>query len=51
MITFMEEYSPETAYVICTAKRKRIIETPHGEITIIHWKDFLNDLWDQALEF
>ncbi len=45
LMTFMEEYTPRHAYVVCNEKTKR---TQKG-ITIIPWKEFLQDLWKGAI--
>jgi len=39
---FIEEYSPRKAFVVCNEKAKRV----HGQITVIPWRMFLDDLWE-----
>jgi predicted AAA+ superfamily ATPase len=39
--TFIEEYSPRKALVVCNEKEARI----HGRIEIIPYRNFLHDLW------
>jgi len=39
---FIEEYSPRKAFVVCNEKAKRV----HGQITVIPWRIFLDDLWE-----
>ncbi|MDP8258674.1 MAG: AAA family ATPase, partial [Candidatus Aadella gelida] len=41
LFIFKEEYSPKKAIVVCNEKEKRV----HGEIEIMPWKNFLNELW------
>ena len=38
---FIEEYSPKRAIVVSCEKQKRV----HGNIEIMPWTDFLNELW------
>ncbi len=38
---FMEEYSPRKGFVVCNEKTKRV----HGNIILIPWRMFLDDLW------
>jgi len=38
---FMETYSPRKAFVVCNEKTKRV----QKGITIIPWREFLNELW------
>ena len=38
---FIEEFSPRKAFVVCNEKAKRV----HGQITVIPWRMFLDDLW------
>ena len=38
---FVDEYEPRRALVVCNEKARRV----HGDITILPWKAFLNDLW------
>lgn len=40
--TFMEIYSPRKAIVVCTEKEERIA----GNIRIMPWRKFLQDLWN-----
>ena len=42
LVTFIEDYSPGRAYVVCNEKTKRI----HRGITVMPWREFLHDLWD-----
>jgi predicted AAA+ superfamily ATPase len=39
--TFIEEYSPRKAFMVCNEKTKRI----HKGITVIPWREFLQSLW------
>jgi len=39
--TFIQEYSPQKAFMVCNEKTKRI----HKGITVIPWREFLQDLW------
>lgn len=39
---FIEEYSPRKAFLVCNEKAKRV----HGQITVIPWRMFLDDLWE-----
>jgi len=39
---FIQEYSPRKAFVVCNEKAKRV----HGQITVIPWRMFLDDLWE-----
>ncbi len=39
---FIEEYLPRKAFVVCNEKAKRV----HGQITVIPWRMFLDDLWE-----
>jgi predicted AAA+ superfamily ATPase len=39
---FIEEYSPRKGFVVCNEKAKRV----HGNIIVIPWRMFLNDLWE-----
>ena len=38
----MEEYSPRKGLVVCNEKTKRV----HGNIILIPWRMFLDDLWE-----
>ena len=42
LVTFIEDYSPGRAYVVCNEKTKRI----HRGITVMPWREFLHYLWD-----
>lgn len=42
LLTFMDEYSPRQAYIVCNEKTRRL----HKGVTVIPWREFLNDLWD-----
>lgn len=39
--TFIEEYSPKRAIVVCNEKEKRV----SGKIEIMPWRDFLSEVW------
>ena len=39
---FIDEYSPRQTYMVCNEKTRRI----HNGVTVIPWREFLNDLWD-----
>jgi len=39
--TFIEEYSPKKAILVCNEKEKRV----SGKIQIMPWRDFLSELW------
>jgi predicted AAA+ superfamily ATPase len=39
--TFIQEYSPQKAFMVCNEKTKRV----HKGITVIPWREFLQDLW------
>jgi predicted AAA+ superfamily ATPase len=39
--TFIQEYSPQKAFMVCNEKTKRV----HKGITVISWREFLQDLW------
>lgn len=39
--TFIQEYSPRKTFMVCNEKTKRI----HKGITVIPWKEFLQNLW------
>jgi predicted AAA+ superfamily ATPase len=39
--TFIQEYSPRKAFMVCNEKTKRV----HKGITVIPWREFLQDLW------
>ena len=39
--TFIQEYSPRKAFMVCNEKTKRI----HKGITVIPWREFLQNLW------
>ena len=41
LIAFTEQYSPRQAFMVCNEKTKRV----HRGITVIPWKEFLQDLW------
>jgi predicted AAA+ superfamily ATPase len=41
LLTFIDEYSPRQALIVCNEKTRRV----HKGITIIPWKEFLRDLW------
>jgi predicted AAA+ superfamily ATPase len=41
LLAFIRTYSPRRAYVVCNEKAKRI----HRGITVIPWREFLQDLW------
>ena len=41
LLTFVEEYSPRLALIVCNEKTRRV----HREVTIIPWREFLTDLW------
>ena len=43
---FIEEYSPRKAFVVCNEKAKRV----HGQITVIPWRMFLDDLWEGKIK-
>jgi len=43
---FIEEYSPRNAFVVCNEKAKRV----HGQITVIPWRMFLDDLWEGKIK-
>lgn len=45
LTTFIDEYSPKKAIVICNEKTERI----HGKIRIVPWRNFLSDLWDDKI--
>lgn len=40
--TFIDLYSPRKVVVVCNEKEERI----HGEINIMPWRKFLDDLWN-----
>ena len=39
---FIEEYSPRKGFVVCNEKAKRV----HGNVIVIPWRMFLDDLWE-----
>jgi predicted AAA+ superfamily ATPase len=39
--TFTAEYSPRKSFMVCNEKTKRV----HRGITVIPWREFLQDLW------
>jgi predicted AAA+ superfamily ATPase len=41
ILAFTREYSPRLSLMVCNERTKRI----HGGITIIPWREFLQDLW------
>ena len=43
---FMEEHHPKHAIVVSQDLARRHIETEHGIIEVIPWKEFLDELWD-----
>ncbi|MCK4469809.1 MAG: DUF4143 domain-containing protein, partial [Desulfobacterales bacterium] len=43
--TFIEEYSPRKAIVVCNEKEERVYE----QIQIIPYKKFLSDLWEGTI--
>ncbi len=45
LIAFAEEYQPKRSIVVSLDRTKRLINTPHGPIEIIPWKEFLAALW------
>jgi len=40
--TFMQEYRPARAFVVCNERAPRV----HEDISILPWRDFLNMLWN-----
>ena len=40
--TFIREYSPARAFVVCNEGAARL----HGDIRILPWRDFLKMLWN-----
>ncbi|MFC1512538.1 hypothetical protein ACFL4S_00670 [bacterium] len=42
---FIEEYSPKKAIIVCNEKKERITDN----ISIIPWKKFLTDLWQNKI--
>ena len=45
LLAFVEEYSPRQAFVVCNEKARRV----HRGITIIPWREFLQDLWNDRI--
>lgn len=41
LIAFTEQYSPRKSFIVCNEKTKRV----HKGITVIPWREFLQDLW------
>lgn len=39
--SFIQEYSPRKAVVVCNEKEERL----HGQIQIMPWRNFLKALW------
>jgi predicted AAA+ superfamily ATPase len=42
---FMEEHHPKHAIVVSQDLARRHLETEHGTIQVIPWKEFLDELW------
>jgi len=45
LATFIEEYSPAKALVVCNEREERV----HGQIRIMPYKKFLSDLWQNKI--
>jgi predicted AAA+ superfamily ATPase len=45
MAAFVEEFSPKRAIIVCNEQHARIV----GEIEILPWSRFLDELWDTGL--
>jgi predicted AAA+ superfamily ATPase len=41
LLSFVETYAPRSAFIVCNEKTRRI----HRGITVIPWREFLEDLW------
>jgi predicted AAA+ superfamily ATPase len=41
----IDEYTPQQAFVVCNEKVERV----HGQIKIIPWRKFLEDLWQRKI--
>lgn len=41
LLAFVEEHSPRIAIIVCNEKRRRI----HGNVWVLPWREFLDDLW------
>jgi len=42
MMAFIEEYAPKKALLICNEREERV----QGQIRIMPWQRFLENLWD-----
>ena len=42
LTAFSEAYSPRKALLVCNEREERV----HGQIQIVPWRKFLNDLWE-----
>ena len=41
LLAFVGEYSPRMAIIVCNEKARRI----HGKISVLPWREFLDELW------
>ena len=41
LAAFIDEYAPQKAFVVCNEREERL----HGQIKILPWEKFLEDLW------
>jgi predicted AAA+ superfamily ATPase len=41
LAAFINEYSPQKAFIVCNEKVERV----HGQIKVLPWRKFLEDLW------
>ena len=41
LAAFIDEYAPQKAFIVCNEKVERL----HGQIRVLPWRKFLEDLW------